>query len=161
MIKKIIIASAMVGAVGMANAATRCVALNEDTVCDAGEEETVVLGSPNWDATCVTNGVSVAVRGIGVCAQERPYTNNGVLQNVTMGTDSNGGVSCWCKMIEPVETQWIGFCHLSYALDPVVCNQVCGRFCAIYLDPNWGFSLDDGIMNYLEPRVCKESGVPA
>lgn len=113
-----------VAAIPPASAVTKCVALNpSNTTWQSGS-----ANGPDWDATCTTGGVNIAVRGISVCSSTEP--SGSVAMQLELSSNPEENKYCWCKMTSPAVSRWVPY-HDTYA-SAQKCFQDCSGFCTRY-----------------------------
>ena len=113
-----------------AHAVTKCVALNgSNTTCTTPASATQT-GSPEWTATCTTNGVSTPISGIGACSSTSGRTIGQTATEITTAS-SGSNKNCWCKMTSPaVSSRWVYYAQFA-STDS--CLWGCAQGCADYL----------------------------
>ncbi len=113
-----------------AHAVTKCVALNgSNTTCTSASG--TQTGSPEWTATCATNGVSTPISGIGACSSTSGRTIGQTATAITT-TSSGSNLYCWCKMTSPaVSSRWVYYAQFA-STDS--CAWGCAQGCADYLE---------------------------
>lgn len=111
-----------------ATAVTKCVALNSNTTCDAGDGTS---GNVVVNATCTTDGTSVDVQIIGVLSSTRATSDYEVKDSIKYAKSapsSSNVLYCWCKMISPVVSKWVYTYSVANTSDS--CPAACSRYLA-------------------------------
>lgn len=126
---KIIIIGAILCAITTTNAhaVMKCVALGANTVCQV-DDVSYYENKPGWELACTTNGVSMPVKGVAVCAA----TSGSVAANVEYSEVHNENNACWCKIVRPVVSKWIcvGSMNDSTGNHNSMCIEECSLACA-------------------------------
>ena len=109
-----------------AMAVQKCVALNSSTTTCTS---TSVYGNADWSATCTTNGTSVPIKGIAMCANQDADVDYGTSDAITMvsSTSDTTNLNCWCKIVEPAVSSWVDIGAFSSA---DICAYYCSYTCA-------------------------------
>ena len=115
-------------------AVQKCIALNSSmTTCTKSSNETYSI---EWSANCTTNGASLSVKGIGICASNSASSVGAEGRTATLVDDSTQHVNCWCRLVSPVLSTW-RFSHTApYAGH---CSENCANTCASILATNSDF----------------------
>ena len=128
---KIILVGAMLCAITTtgAHAVTKCVALNSSTTCTSNYNS--YYNKTDWAATCITNGVSTPISGIGICSNTEESTAGSLIYPTATEIDTSSIIYdnryCWCKMTSPAVSRWVYNSSYSSADN---CSESCTRNCA-------------------------------
>ena len=91
---------------GTASAATKCVALNSNSIlmCQAVDPGFYAV---DWTATCITSSTSVPISGIAICAGTSGSEIGATTDSLTIANDEVSNTYCWCKMTSPAVSGWV------------------------------------------------------
>ena len=110
-------------------AVTKCVALNSSTTCTSNYNS--YYNKTDWAATCITNGVSTPISGIGICSNTEESTAGSLIYPTATEIDTSSIIYdnryCWCKMTSPAVSRWVYNSSYSSADN---CSESCTRNCA-------------------------------
>ena len=119
-----------------AHAVTKCVALNSSTTCTSIEDGDPYRNRADWESECTTNGVSVSIKGVGVCSANSASTFGDIAYQLTMSGTTSQNLNCWCKMTSPAVSRWTYYDAYSSAS---YCAQNCAFNCAYYVQRDASF----------------------
>ena len=120
-----------------AHAVTKCVALNRSsTTCTSIEDGDPYRNRADWESECTTNGVSVSIKGVGVCSANSASTFGDIAYQLTMSGTTSQNLNCWCKMTSPAVSRWTYYDAYSSASH---CAQNCAFNCAYYVQRDASF----------------------
>jgi len=120
----------MIGLVGFADGATKCVALNSSSTTCTGSSQTGVL---DWNMTCTTNGKMVAISGVAGCSNQAGASVGAKSDSLTTSNTNGENKYCWCRMISPAVSPWV---YVRSTADTDTCIMGCLASCPRYVDTN-------------------------
>lgn len=127
--KKFIFSLFAIFAVTSSYAATKCIAMGASSKCEktyndpTGQNLTAEPGQSDWGASCN----SISIHGIALCGSDTGLSTGSVVDSVTISGDVNVNKACFCKIVQPVVSQWVFAETRSTAGD---CAWWCQNACA-------------------------------
>ncbi len=127
---------------GIADGATKCVALNSSTTCAVTPRD----GTLNWSATCTTAGKMVPISGVAGCSSQNGGSMGATADTLTTSDTPAENNHCWCKMISPAISSWVYWGEDTTGL----CAKSCTHFCSfnIWQTPSFRAAMFSDLRDY-------------